>query len=213
MKRKRIYDLMFFLAIIFSSATVQAEDTLKVKSVVKLSVLPVLSGYSDQLNYMSYRTQFSLTYERNIKKKYTPFIQATLVGPVNIWTYPGSSASIQNTLGFGFTTGYKKYALPELHGFYYGLAVQYFRYKTSDPSFDNSLKTITNEWEIKLIGGKQNFSRKKLVIDIYTGMGFLVRRNKAYIDNPEGDSSIRYYFGFRPYLGINIGLASLYKKS
>ncbi len=212
MKIKNTFKLLLVLLIVFSStAPIYAGDSIRVRSVIKVAILPVLSGYSDQLNYVGYRSQFSVTYERNILKKYTPFIQCSFVGPVNILSYPGYSISAQHVIGFGISGGYKKYALPDLHGFYYGLAAQYFRYKTHDPAFDTNVKTISNEWEMKLIGGKQNFKKKKLVIDIYTGIGVLVRRNKAYIDNPVGDFSIRYYFGFRPYLGINIGLASFCK--
>jgi len=203
---KRINKILAGSLISFLSVF-QTTNAQNIKHSIKLNILPVLAENSDYLSYASFRSQFSLIYEHNFSKIH-PFIKFSYVGPVQYYKYftydDGSEDSYFNIIGFGVGVGNRFYKNNDHKGAYISPEFEYFRTRKYKPSSEGLL-TFTSEFTTSLKVGKQWINKSGFTLDVYTGIGFVLRNYTEIIEETEVQTAIYSGAGFKPYLGFCFG--------
>ena len=203
---KKINKILAVCFVCFLSVfqTINAQN---IKHSLRLNILPVLAESSDYLSYASFRSQFSLIYEHNFIKIH-PFIKVSYVGPIQYYKYftyeDGSEDSYFNITGFGIGVGNRFYQNKSYKGIYIAPEFEYFRTKKYKPSSEGLL-TFTSEFTTSVKIGKQWIKKSGFTLDIYTGIGFVVRNYKEVIEETEVQTAQYSGAGFKPYLGLCFG--------
>lgn len=203
----KLHILTLSLFFIFGSKAnlINAQDSHS--NSMTVNILPILAESSDFLSYASWRTQFSVQYEKRIGK-FSPFVKITYVGPKQFFSYftydNNSTESYYNILGFGIGLGSKIYQNKTAEGIYISPEFDYSKSRKYKPSTDELL-TFTGEYNTSLKVGKKWIYNKGFTLDIYTGIGFVFRNYQEIIEETEIPIAEYKGVGFRPYLGILIG--------
>jgi len=202
---KGINKLSIVCIIIFSSVF-QMINAQEISHSLKLNVLPVLAESSDYLSYASFRTQFSVIYEQHFSKLH-PFVKISYVGPIQYYQYftyeNESSDKYYNISGFGIGVGNRFYQ-DDYKGIYIAPEFEYYKTKKFKASSEGLL-TFTSEYSISAKLGKQWIKDSGFTLDIYTGIGFILRNYKEIIEETEIQTAQYSGAGFRPYLGFCFG--------
>ncbi len=177
--------------------------------VLRINFLPVLAENSDYLSYLSIRTQFSFSYEKQIGKIH-PFIKITYIGPRQFYKYltyeSGSEENYYNISGYGIGIGTRFYQKDQTNGIYISPEFNLMNSKKFKPSEDGLL-LFTKEYFVSMLVGKQWIKASGISIDIFTGIGMVFRNYKEIIEDTETQTAEYNGLGIRPYLGLNIGYA------
>ncbi len=201
---KKLVIILSFLIGTFLQ-TINAQESKKQS--VKVNFLPALSENSDYLSYISFRTQFSITYEMQIGKIH-PFLKATYIGPKQFFHYltydDNSEESYYNISGFGIGVGNRFYQNNQTNGIYLSPEIDFMNSKKFKPSEDGLL-LFTKEYFASVLFGKQWVKTSGITIDIYTGIGMIFRNYREIIEDTETQTAEYNGMGIRPFFGLNLG--------